>query len=79
VTFFRRPISAVLLSTAIILPPVPVLCSTRSKACAMAHLVAKHGVATISPSTAGGGVRTCAANLSRARHQFVLDATMAST
>ena len=41
--------------------------------------MAKHGVATISPSTPGGGVRTCAADLSRARHQFVLDATMAST
>src|SRR6266508_3038407 len=41
--------------------------------------MAKHGVATISTSTAGAGVRTGAADLSRARHQFVLDATMAST
>src|SRR6202008_412972 len=41
--------------------------------------MAKHGVATISTSTAGGGVRTCAADLSRARHQSVFDAAMAPT
>src|SRR6201981_1775582 len=40
--------------------------------------MAKYGVATISTSTAGGGVRTCAAELSRARHQSVFDAAMAS-
>src|ERR1700751_5310694 len=40
--------------------------------------MAKYGVATISTSTAGGGVRTCAADLSRARHQSVFDAAMAS-
>src|ERR1700757_834706 len=39
--------------------------------------MAKHGVATISTSTAGGGGRTCAADLSRARHQSVFDAAMA--
>src|ERR1700758_433578 len=39
--------------------------------------MAKHGVATISTSTAGAGVRTCAADLSRARHQSVFDAAMA--
>src|SRR6516164_5499283 len=39
--------------------------------------MAKHGVATISTTTAGAGVRTCAADLSRARHQSVFDAAMA--
>src|SRR5215472_14841165 len=39
--------------------------------------MAKYGVATISPSTTGGGVRTCAADLSRAGHQSVFDAAMA--
>jgi hypothetical protein len=42
-------------------------------------VMAKHGVATISTSTAGAGVRTCAADLSRARHQSVFDAAIAST
>src|ERR1700758_3665395 len=40
--------------------------------------MAKYGVATISTSRAGGGVRACAADLSRARHQSVFDAAMAS-
>src|SRR5262245_23714613 len=39
--------------------------------------MAEHGVATISTSTAGAGVRTCAADLSRAQHQSVFDAAMA--
>src|ERR1700758_1916775 len=39
--------------------------------------MAKHGGATISTSTAGAGVRTWAADLSRARHQSVFDAAMA--
>src|SRR5215510_1372642 len=39
--------------------------------------MAKHGVATISTSTAGARIRTCAADLSRARHQSVFDAAMA--
>src|SRR6202007_2833888 len=39
--------------------------------------MAKYGVATISTCTAGAGVRTCAADLSRARHQSVFDAAMA--
>src|SRR5947207_5278313 len=39
--------------------------------------MAKHGVATISTSTAGAGVRTCAADLPCARHQSVFDAAMA--
>src|SRR5262249_59826244 len=39
--------------------------------------MAKHGVATIFTTTAGAGVRTCAADLSRARHQSVFDAAMA--
>src|SRR5262249_26069954 len=37
----------------------------------------KHGVATISTSTVGAGVRTCAADLPCARHQCVFDAAMA--
>src|SRR5262245_23682196 len=41
--------------------------------------MAKHGVATISTSTAGAGVRTCAADLPCARHQSVFDAAMAPT
>src|SRR5262249_4773313 len=39
--------------------------------------MAKHGVATISTTTAGARIRTCAADLSRARHQSVFDAAMA--
>src|SRR5262249_7827449 len=39
--------------------------------------MAKHGVATISTSTVGAGVRTCAADLPCARHQCVFDAAMA--
>src|SRR5215831_11915948 len=39
--------------------------------------MAKNDVATISTTTAGAGVRTCAADLSRARHQSVFDAAMA--
>src|SRR5262249_41518919 len=39
--------------------------------------MAKHGVATISTSTAGAGVRTCAADLSGAKHQPVVDAARA--
>src|SRR6516164_9280380 len=41
--------------------------------------MAEHGVATISTSTAGAGVRTCAADLPCARHQSVFDAAMAPT
>src|SRR6516165_5247305 len=39
--------------------------------------MAKHGLATISTSTVGAGVRTCAADLPCARHQCVFDAAMA--
>src|SRR5215471_2929925 len=39
--------------------------------------MAKHGVATISTSTVGAGVRTCTADLPCARHQCVFDAAMA--
>src|SRR5580704_10295363 len=39
--------------------------------------MAKHGVATISTSSAGAGIRSCATDLPRARYQSICDVATA--